>query len=79
VLAMPLVAYAHGYESIDQRAAPTYGSKAPASYADWRERCFAERRVDCANPTAATFDVVRPFVPREPGWGAPIRLLRDER
>jgi len=23
----------------------------------WRERCFTERRVDCMNPTAATYDL----------------------
>jgi hypothetical protein len=25
---------------------------------EWRERCFAERRVDCTNPTSATYDFV---------------------
>jgi hypothetical protein len=24
----------------------------------WREQCFAERRVDCDRPTAATFDMI---------------------
>jgi hypothetical protein len=41
---------------------------------EWRERCFAERRVDCTNPTAATddFGIAYPPVslsvpPRQPG------------
>lgn len=27
----------------------------------WRKQCLAERRVDCDNPTAATFDVAPSF------------------
>ena len=30
---------------------------------DWRERCFAERRVDCASPTAATYDFRSSYSP----------------
>jgi hypothetical protein len=30
----------------------------------WRERCFAERRVDCADPSVATYDHAPSFVPR---------------
>ena len=30
---------------------------------DWRERCFAERRVDCARPTAATHDFHSSYAP----------------
>jgi hypothetical protein len=36
----------------------------------WRERCFAERRVDCGRPTEATFDTVPSFSLRDllPFW-----------
>jgi len=27
-------------------------------FEQWREQCFAERRVDCERPTAATFDII---------------------
>jgi len=30
---------------------------------EWRERCFAERRVDCTAPTAATYDTTPSFSP----------------
>ena len=30
---------------------------------DWRERCFAERRVDCTAPTAATYDITPSYSP----------------
>ena len=33
--------------------------------AAWRERCFAELRVDCSRPTDATFDYVPSFSPRD--------------
>ena len=38
--------------------------------AAWRERCFAELRVDCSRPTDATFDIVPSFSPRDlsPFW-----------
>ena len=38
--------------------------------AAWRERCFAELRVDCSRPTDATFDNVPSFSPRDlsPFW-----------
>jgi hypothetical protein len=36
-------------------------------YPDWRARCIAERRVDCDNPSVATFD----HVPSLAGNGAP--------
>jgi len=38
--------------------------------AAWRERCFAELRVDCSRPTDATFDYVPSFSPRDfsPFW-----------
>ena len=38
--------------------------------AAWRERCFAELRVDCSRPTDATFDYVPAFSPRDlsPFW-----------
>jgi hypothetical protein len=32
----------------------------------WRERCFAERRVSCSDPTAATFD-------HTPAYAPPVR------
>lgn len=35
----------------------------PVSDADRRERCFAERRVDCTAPTAATYDSPPSFSP----------------
>ena len=35
----------------------------PMSDADRRERCFAERRVDCTAPSAATYDVTPSFSP----------------
>lgn len=40
--------------------------------AAWRERCFAELRVDCSRPTDATFDNVPSFSPRDlsPFWPA---------
>lgn len=52
------------------RALPLAASEAPAPNVRavvppdgarldrWREHCFAERRVDCDRPTAATFDVI---------------------
>ena len=43
---------------------------------DWRERCFAERRVDCARPTAATHDFHSSYAPISafaPPAGQPIR------
>jgi hypothetical protein len=30
---------------------------------EWRERCFAERRVDCTAPTAATYDTTPSYSP----------------
>jgi hypothetical protein len=30
---------------------------------EWRERCFAERRVDCTAPTAATYDITPSYSP----------------
>ena len=33
----------------------------PTRIAEWRKRCFAERRVDCDSATAATFDVAPSF------------------
>jgi len=38
--------------------------------AAWRERCFAERRVDCGRPTEGTFDTVPSFSLRDllPFW-----------
>jgi len=30
---------------------------------EWRERCFAERRVDCTAPTAATYDSTPSYSP----------------
>jgi hypothetical protein len=30
---------------------------------EWRERCFAERRVDCTSPTAATYDFGSSYSP----------------
>ena len=30
---------------------------------EWRERCFAERRVNCTAPTAATHDITPSFAP----------------
>lgn len=41
--------------------------------AAWRERCFAELRVDCSRPTDATFDNVPSFSPRDlsPFWPRP--------
>ena len=30
---------------------------------EWRERCFAERRVDCTTPTAATYDITPSYSP----------------
>ncbi len=38
---------------------------------DWRERCFAERRVDCTNPTAATYDFGTAYSPTSPFTPAP--------
>jgi hypothetical protein len=37
----------------------------------WRERCFAERRVDCANPTAATYDFGTAYAPASPSAAPP--------
>jgi len=31
----------------------------------WRDRCFAELRVDCLRPTAATYDYIPAFNPRD--------------
>ena len=31
----------------------------------WRERCFAELRVDCLRPTAATYDYIPAFNPSD--------------
>jgi hypothetical protein len=47
------------------------GREAPVIAADrvsvaetgWRERCFAERRVNCTAPTAATHDITPSFAP----------------
>ena len=36
---------------------------AAAREPEWRERCFAERRVDCSAPTAATYDITLSFAP----------------
>lgn len=33
---------------------------------EWRERCFAERRVDCTNPTGATYDFGTTYAPGAP-------------
>ena len=30
---------------------------------EWRERCFAERRVDCTAPTSATYDTTPSYSP----------------
>jgi hypothetical protein len=30
---------------------------------EWRERCFADRRVDCTAPTAATYDTTPSYSP----------------
>jgi len=56
------------------RAAPAAAAgpsgAGPAIYRNWIERCVAERRVDCSDPTAATFDTVRSFsesTPYRPG------------
>jgi hypothetical protein len=38
---------------------------------EWRERCFAERRVDCTNPTAATYDFGTAYAPASPFAAAP--------
>lgn len=35
--------------------------------AAWRERCFAELRVDCGRPTAATYDYIPSFFPGDLG------------
>ncbi len=35
--------------------------------AAWRERCFAELRVDCDRPTAATYDYIPGFQPSDLG------------
>lgn len=45
-------------ERADLAAPPLIVADDPAR---WRERCIAERRVDCENPTAATFDFAPPF------------------
>src|SRR4249920_1729559 len=37
--------------SVDRAAVAAVGRQL-----EWRERCFAERRVDCTAPTAATYD-----------------------
>jgi hypothetical protein len=37
---------------------------------EWRERCFAERRVDCTNPTAATYDFGTAYSPMSPSTPA---------
>ena len=41
-----------------------------AANPDWRERCIAERRVDCDSPTAATFDVVPSLAQTGPPYGS---------
>jgi hypothetical protein len=38
---------------------------------DWRERCFAERRVDCTSPTAATYDFGASYSPIS-AYGPPL-------
>jgi hypothetical protein len=38
---------------------------------EWRERCFAERRVDCTNPTGATYDFGTTYAPNSPFAAAP--------
>jgi Domain of unknown function (DUF4124) len=38
---------------------------AAASYLMWRDRCFAERRGDCANPSAGTQDARPSDVPSD--------------
>jgi hypothetical protein len=35
-------------------------------YPDWRTRCIAERRVDCDNPSLATFDYAPSIAPNAP-------------
>lgn len=44
------------------------GGQDPAA---WRERCFAELRVDCLRPTPATYDYIPSFNPSD--FGSPFR------
>lgn len=47
--------------AVDQATVATLASSMSA--AGRRERCFAERRVDCTNPTAATYDFALAYSP----------------
>ncbi len=48
----------------ERRSADTIHQAFPgASVSSLRERCYAERRVECANPTAATYDYLPAFTP----------------
>jgi hypothetical protein len=52
----------------ERRPADTIDQAFPgASVSSLRERCYAERRVDCGNPTAATYDYLPAFTPATAG------------
>ena len=57
-----------------ERAAVSSGFDRPTAVptpdaAAWRERCFAELRVNCDSPTAATYDFVPSFNPSDLPFG----------
>jgi hypothetical protein len=54
-----------------EREAPVIAAdRVSVAETGWRERCFAERRVNCTAPTAATHDITPSFAPL-PYW--PLR------
>jgi Domain of unknown function (DUF4124) len=47
-----------------ERDAPVIAAdRLSVAEAEWRERCFTERRVSCTPPTAATHDIMPSFAP----------------
>ena len=47
-----------------EREAPVIAAdRVSVAETGWRERCFAERRVNCTAPTAATHDITPSFAP----------------
>ena len=68
--ALPRTVPAQPERPLDNRRGGMAGSAVDRATLDqldralsWRERCFAERRVDCMNPTAATFDHTPSYAP----------------